>query len=116
MHNIHISDNKKKLKVIAVPTKNLPGSNKNNDQNLYMTSLEAVDDLSTKTIPKEENSEDCQNSMSEKTKDASYLEKQYNHLQLEFEILEDRVKDRESHLLFLKKENSMLNELLRKMP
>lgn len=44
-----------------------------------------------------------------------YLQKQYKHLQLEFEILEDKVKNQEYFLQELKKENSILNSTLEKL-
>lgn len=105
---MYILDDKKKLKVCAVPTKNLT----NNSDHLYMSSLEAID--GSTVGPNDENHPES--SISENSYNEKDLAKQYRHLQLEFEILQDQVKERESTLVALKNENALLNELLGKVP
>ncbi|ENN70625.1 hypothetical protein D910_03252 [Dendroctonus ponderosae] len=108
-HGSFVND-QRKLKVCAVPTKNLT----NNSDHLYMSSLEAIDGSITHIGPNDENRPES--SMSENSYIHKDLAKQYRLLQLEFEILQDQVKERESTLVALKKENALLNELLGTIP
>ncbi|KAL1488968.1 hypothetical protein ABEB36_014751 [Hypothenemus hampei] len=72
-------NNKKKLKIIAVPTLNLHGTEGISDRNVYMSSQEAF-------IPVHSS----QNERNVVTEQTDSLEKKYKHLQLEFEILQDQ--------------------------